>query len=344
MGCATALRETVMPIGVCPYCQRRFVIEDERSFQRTCPRCLRPMQIPTEETMSSSDPPSQQPPDTPSRADDEGPCLNGTPLAAGELGQRLMRTLAEAAYQRACSRGQRRTARGRRGEEESPADEMPTVAPPFPDPDDGEPLNNPIRQSAWLQQRAGALVERAQGACVKAKIVTGQARVARENRQASTGELALLPPLDYRLPPLNSCLPGPPGGSAAADRPAAGSATSTILYVWGYDPPQSMLCCDHCEISEAARQFAAESGWDQNQPGAWAKAITLPWGLTKALRIAEPILREDSGVVGWGCGSSVGVDPPMGCAGHPTGISCRRCQRAAFGLLGGRGMNEARRA
>jgi hypothetical protein len=34
-----------MPAGACDRCQRTFIMESERSPQRTCPRCLRPLRM-----------------------------------------------------------------------------------------------------------------------------------------------------------------------------------------------------------------------------------------------------------------------------------------------------------
>jgi hypothetical protein len=302
-----------MPIGVCLHCQRRFVIEDARSFQRTCPCCLRPMQILAEEALPPSLPSS--PPLYPPPEKESSLYLDGTPLAANELGQRLMAVMAEAAYQREIARTMKQAARERRGEPELTTEE---ISPAVPSPCREEPLDDPgpgagisrsglIQQADTLQQRGRDLIERAQWACLDAKIIQGRARVAREDRRSRRDPLSLLPALDYVIAAWDDLLPplAPEGEitdlTAALPFPErAAEAVTTTLYVWGYEPPQSLLCSDFCEVTEAAAQFAAESGWDPDQPGAWAKEIRLPWDLSRALRQAEPILRADPGVGGWG--------------------------------------------
>jgi hypothetical protein len=74
----------------------------------------------------------------------------------------------------------------------------------------------------------------------------------------------------------------------------------TTVYVWGYGPPQSLLCREQCEPSWEAERFAAESGWDETKEGAWAKEIFLAAGLLEAQRALEPIFRRDTVVAGWG--------------------------------------------
>jgi hypothetical protein len=82
-----------MPIGACDHCRRWFVVEDARSPQRTCPHCFHPMRLTAsgealdhlrEEALR------QAPPSAEDSAD-------GVALAANELGQRLLKVVAEAA-------------------------------------------------------------------------------------------------------------------------------------------------------------------------------------------------------------------------------------------------------
>lgn len=185
----------------------------------------------------------------------------------------------------------------------SPSTEEP---PDDPGPGGGTSPPGLVQQAGTLCQRARDLVERAKSARLDAKILQGRVRVAREDQRSRRDPLSRLPALDYVLSAWDDPLPPltPEGEGAdlteAPPFPERAAALVTTLYVWGYEPPQSLLCVDYCEVTAAAAQFAAESGWDPHQPGAWAKEIGLPWELSRALRIAEPILREDPGVLGWG--------------------------------------------
>jgi hypothetical protein len=103
-----------------------------------------------------------------------------------------------------------------------------------------------------------------------------------------------LTPLDYLLAPAyGEPIPIVAKGSLRLQR-------STTVYVWGYEPPQSLLCRELCKPSEEAAQFAAKSGWNNESEGAWAREITLAAGLIEALRATEPVFRRDPAAVGWG--------------------------------------------
>src|SRR5438132_1176314 len=101
-----------MPIGICPQCQSRFVIEDERSYQRTCPRCLLPMQLATPGEISTL----LQQRAARARTASDRLYFNGVPLAADERGQRLLAAIAEAAYQQERAAARREEARRLREE------------------------------------------------------------------------------------------------------------------------------------------------------------------------------------------------------------------------------------
>lgn len=105
-----------MPIAFCHQCQRRFVIENERSFQRTCPRCLRAMDLATPPDWREEHPPEGSARAAASADDFEGIWLNEAPLAADELGRRVLSAVAEAAYQRNLAQAQRELARTLRRE------------------------------------------------------------------------------------------------------------------------------------------------------------------------------------------------------------------------------------
>jgi hypothetical protein len=167
----------------------------------------------------------------------------------------------------------------------------------------------PIERAAWIVRRAEVVLEQARETCLTARMARGKARMAREARQRRVDPLALLPPLEYVLPPLEyvqAVLTGSPEGVERRAEPAGESrftpaaAPSTTLYVWGYGPARSVLCREQCEATATAARFAAESGWEAWQPGAWAKELTLPCGLRETIRTLEPILRQDPAVVGWG--------------------------------------------
>src|SRR6476661_10501516 len=87
-----------MPIGICPRCQGRFVIEDERSYQRTCPRCLLPMQVPRVAEMPGPLQGGKERAASVPGDEREGQYWDGVPLAADERGHRLLAVIAEAAY------------------------------------------------------------------------------------------------------------------------------------------------------------------------------------------------------------------------------------------------------
>src|SRR3954468_5472629 len=171
-----------MPIGLCPHCQRRFVIEDERSSQRTCPRCLHPMRLPPREE------PALEPPSAPHPALSATPdalktlYLNGEPLAVNEVGQRLLAALAEAGYQRDVAQQLRHEARHWRGKADpAPVEAGAAPAPPsvlFPEreapPPPGPRGGFLLRQAERLQQQTVNLTGKARAACIEARIIHGQ--------------------------------------------------------------------------------------------------------------------------------------------------------------------------
>jgi hypothetical protein len=288
-----------MPIAICPDCQRRFVIEEERSPQRTCPRCLHPMELALGGAAPADQPVTLDAP--------EAIYLNGEPLAASEIGRRLLAVLAEAGYQSGVARQLRGAARAQRGAAKPVpvgAGVAPARPPALPAVREA-PARGPavVGQAEQLLQQARSAAEQARAARIEARITQGRSRVAREDRR-SRPHSGSLPPLEYVLLPLEAPLRFFPvveeevaGGPEAASSPPAIGAT---LYVWGCEPPRSLLCREQCEASESAARFAAEAGWEANRPGAWAGEITLPLTMNEALRTLEPLLREDPGVAGWG--------------------------------------------
>jgi hypothetical protein len=286
-----------MPIGICLPCQRRFVVEEERSFQRTCPGCLHPMELPGAASLTALVPLSTAFPTSPP-GELGVRWLNDTPVAADELGQRLMTALAQAADERERARRQRLMARELRRKEkgEPAAAELSPVS-----------LAGAAMRGAQTEPGPVNLLRKARAVCLEARMTVGQVRVGREKRQFSRDPLSLLPPLEYKL--LSPHTPLPPlwePAGADVDYPEAPPASppllpasSTALYVWGYQPPESSLCRDQCAATEAAAQVARENEWEAARPGAWAKEVRLGLSLTEMLRLVVPILRRDPGVDGW---------------------------------------------
>lgn len=144
-----------MAIGICPGCRRRFVIEDARSYQRTCPACLHPMQIPGPATVS--------PPTSQLHGEARSLWLNDTPLPAHDLGQRVMAALAEAAHQCAVARALRQAVRVRRGgDARSVADEEITRSPALAPEGQEEPPHRRGQGAMGLAEQSVMLVERAE--------------------------------------------------------------------------------------------------------------------------------------------------------------------------------------
>jgi hypothetical protein len=289
-----------MPVGICQSCQRRFVVETERSFQRTCPRCLQPLKLPGTASLGALPPPS--PSSAPVSARDElgGRWLKDTPVAADALGQRLMTVLAEAADE--CERAEAHRQRAR--ELRKKAMGKPAASGPTPTPDP-----KPATEQVRLNPSPANLQERAHAVCLQTRMTVGQARVAREQRQFRRDPLSLLPPLEYKLLPL----PGTQSLPSAADTAVVDHAaappepepsllpadSNTALYVWGYQPAESSLCRDQCAATEEAARVAREMGWEEERRGAWAKEIHLGLSLIEMLRWVVPILHRDPGVDGW---------------------------------------------
>lgn len=174
-------------------------------------------------------------------------------------------------------------------------------------PDPGT-LSGNLHRALALQHRAQAVLEKVRNSCLEATMTRGQTRVQRENRHWARLPEATLPPVEFRFlasdaPWLQEGVAEPPLG-LAWDPPAEAASPApryaTILYVWGYGEPPSLLCRERCVESAAARRFAAEAGWDATRPGAWARELTLPLRLTEVLRDLESDLRRDAGVAGWG--------------------------------------------
>jgi hypothetical protein len=123
--------EIGMPIGACDRCQRWFVVEDERSPQRTCPVCFHPMRLTAsgealDHVRRQAD--RARPPESSEAA--------GSAALLGEaLGQRLLAVVAEAAA--ICSEAElcreearalrQRTAQARRDRQAA----RPQAAPPL---------------------------------------------------------------------------------------------------------------------------------------------------------------------------------------------------------------------
>lgn len=324
-----------MPIGVCSSCHRRFVVESERSFQRTCPYCLHPMEVSRGGQGPPSPGASPEPPFSPP-AQSMIVSWDGAPLSADPQGLRLLTVLAEAAYQRDQARAIRWEARRTRGDTTEVRERrnvrppralqaMPPCELPVDPGEPGQPSSaGPTVQARWLTDWALALQERAAEACLQAQMIQDQARVVLENgRLIQSGEAVLpspdyvllaedeaLPALEEREPEREGALPPVPEGSwslaeLAGEMGAPGPwrcpprLMRTTLYVWGYGQLQEPHCREQCQASEAAIRAAIAAGWRPDRPGAWAAELTLPMGITDALRTFEPLLRSDPAVAGW---------------------------------------------
>ena len=103
-----------MPIGACDRCHCWFVVEDERSPQRTCPHCFHPMRLTTsaEAVDHLHGPAPTSPSARPTHLDAAG--LSGAVLAANRLRERLLAAVAEAAALRSQAATCRQEARERR--------------------------------------------------------------------------------------------------------------------------------------------------------------------------------------------------------------------------------------
>jgi len=190
-----------MPIGVCPQCQSRFVIEDERSYQRTCPCCLLPMQVAPPGEISAARQRREEQGSERARAASDRLYCNGVPLAADERGQRLLAAIAEAAYQRqqaAARRGEaRRLLAETKGAAPPPFPRCDAASPP-PGPDQGARgggvIADPRLRAVDLCRRAAAVQARVRETQIRARMVCGAARMRREDWHASRSPEAALPP------------------------------------------------------------------------------------------------------------------------------------------------------
>lgn len=288
-----------MPIGVCPRCQHRFMFEAERSPQRICPRCLRPLSLtpgawpapPPAERIAAAGP-----------GGFPGRWLNDLPLPAHPLGQRLRAALAEAACQSARAGALRQQARElQRGSRSAPEQEGAgsSVAAPVREREQAFSLSGAGPGMSPVEV-AGLLIEKARFLAPLLQATMERSRRSRTERQHHTA--ASPPPADSTLPPLlrelfpeGETLPEP------LPEPYAPEGTAwTTLYLWGYWPPRRDLWHEEYRETAAAAAFAAESGWDERRAGAWAQEISLPLGFRDALRALEPVLRQDPAVQGWG--------------------------------------------
>jgi hypothetical protein len=151
-------------------------------------------------------------------------------------------------------------------------------------------------QATWV--RASGVQERALQAQETARRAREKARAARETARWLRSPEAALPPLEYVLLPLP--LVRSPRAAAPGDRLHPSPGATTTLYLWGYAPPESDVLREWGEPTAAARRFAAESGWEETRPGAWAKEITLPMALSQAMQAMEAVLRREAALAGWG--------------------------------------------
>lgn len=315
-----------MPVRTCLFCGRPFLLENEQSPDEPCSRCPdasramagREPAVPTERP----DPLSLHAPES-----RDSLRLGGVPWGGSDWGRRMLIATTEAAGLRACSRSLRSQARTLRGatellppgtDEAALAWLMPVsplepeeMSGPGPANGCGERLDPEILRACQLSQQARALVERARSARLCARITRGIARATREDVRRRASLSLDLPPLDYILLPPGAPLPAlvddaeEPASDLCTEMPPAWlppapSGGSVTLFVWGYEPPRSLFCREQCESTAAAAEFAARAGWEGTRPGAWAREITLPCGLTEALRGLKTVLRQDSAVAGWG--------------------------------------------
>jgi hypothetical protein len=146
-----------------------------------------------------------------------------------------------------------------------------------------------------LKKRAREAREQARTIRLRAQVTRRKARLAREQRSWARSPQAMLPALDYRLPPL------PLRRAAVTRRPLRFplQATRTTIYVWGRGQLRAPIARHSLQYTEAARRFAAQRGWSGWGRDTWACEIELPLGLSEALEEFEPVLRRDTAVVGW---------------------------------------------
>jgi hypothetical protein len=81
----------------------------------------------------------------------------------------------------------------------------------------------------------------------------------------------------------------------AIERPAGSQ-----VVIWGYSRLEDPQLYRLFRLTRAAREFAAECGWDSEHPGAWAREFLSIRGLHQTLIEVEPLVREDPAVAGWG--------------------------------------------
>lgn len=274
-----------MSVGFCLHCQQRAATENAGSSPQMCPSCRRPMVLP-----DAAPPRARDGGDAAPAAPRDLPPWRGqydTPGSGDSRSSEITAALAQAAQQ--CAVADRLRGAGQTLRHQAQA------------------LR---RESRLLREPAGrgAVGFNRQPAAKEETSTEGRhpGDAALVTTELSHDPSSLLPPLDYRLPPLEHALlalhPDGAAGPAAhplPDLPDPRTAPSTTLYAWGYSLPESPLCRDQCEQTEAAALYAIQEGWDAERPGAWAREICLGLTLSEMLRWVVPILQEDPGVVGW---------------------------------------------
>jgi hypothetical protein len=84
-------------------------------------------------------------------------------------------------------------------------------------------------------------------------------------------------------------------------------APASKVFVWGYGAIRAATPLDQFVETEEARQFAAERGWSDGGPGAWAKECSFALALCAALARLEGAMRSDPAIAGWG-GRTAGAE------------------------------------
>lgn len=177
-----------MPLAACEKCGHRFIVEDERSPQRICPRCLRPLRIVSSaEALPRGGPAVSGSNNGP---DPAGVWFGDQPLASDRVGWQMLQVVAEAAYLRDRAKELRQAAQSLRRELASlPASDgpafvrstLPTRIPPQAgDAVSAEELTTNRERARTLCEWASTLREQVRTTYPEAGLARDKARQVRE--------------------------------------------------------------------------------------------------------------------------------------------------------------------